>query len=1105
VRFWLLQNVNSVDYVDGSTVLSPNVWYHIAGVADGAQMRVYVNGMLDGSKPSTWLPYSSPEPLQIGGVVYGGTFYSYFAFNGLIDEVRISAVALYGSNFTPQPQLSADVQTKTLWKFDGQTANDSSGNGNNGSLMGGASFSTDVPAAKLVAQWKFDEGSGTTVADTTGNGNTGILQGASWNDGVSCCTLNFDGISNKINIASNSSVTSLANTFTLAFWAYPRSPHEIDAESATGVGGASGQRYAWGPSWYNTASGQAGIGVSVGTNGVSVYEHADSYMPATLVYQSAINGWTHIAVVYVNKQPRLYINGVLVRVGLTSSKNLVRITPSDLGGMTYGYFDGQLKDARIYNGALSTTEVQAIGSISHPLQADVGGPYSGNPMQGIQFNGGASSGPIATYTWDFGDGTSGTGITPMHTYAAVATYNVTLTVADSNGASNVDSTTVSADAATPIHLNFEDLSTGVDVPTSYRSDVVFSSENDYFHPVHTSASCGFCITSSSPNFITSGLGANNGNHEVILDFKQPVKNLSFYVAALDNNGVFAQVDFWENGSYARTIAMSNPGAGQYYPLFYDWSSKATNITKVRIHDITDAYGIGFDDFDYTPIDVQRIDVTNPRITGALNATTQNALLGADVSLQSSIAPSSLTGGSYTWTITGSPQIVSGATNQASLKIRWLQPGTYSAKVTYVRNGVTVFGAVNVNVLLPTLDSFTYQASPDQVTRDRHCSVFPNITGARYSVGCYQYLTGPNFYGPDEGMVFTARAHIPSVQYISDPAQSGIKIKQYVSTFRKGVKDTSNGNFQCITMRISQDQVDTGWQLDGSEAMTSFVHAPPKFSQGNSLSYTAFDAPSAVLDSTLSGFEMYDVLLVDDRFQAYVDYFVGDDPLHPIFQRPLKLATENSYSYTYIGWKWSGQANFGADNAVKYQLKFTHTPSAFVAGTNVLPTLQGNVTDTYWGQCAGDPAPSTNMIDGARCFVIQQYWDFYNRAPEQGGLDFWTSQIAKCEFDRNCINSQRDVVANEFFKAAEFQQFDPAMANPPGSANFNPAVYNPAFVRHCYNNFLRRIGEQEGIDFWTDVLNQNRDYVGVIHAFITSDEYRNRINASSEGKKFHSCS
>ena len=182
--------------------------------------------------------------------------------------------------------------------------------------------------------------------------------------------------------------------------------------------------------------------------------------------------------------------------------------------------------------------------------------------------------------------------------------------------------------------------------------------------------------------------------------------------------------------------------------------------------------------------------------------------------------------------------------------------------------------------------------------------------ARYSLGCYQ----PG--ASDDGIIFTATAQIPSGQYLSNPSQSGIKIRQFVSSFRKRINDTGNGSVECLTARASQAQVDSGWQLDGSEAMTSFVHAPPTFAQGNTLQYSAFDAPSEALDTTLSGaFTMNDVLFVDDRFQAYVDYYVGN-PLAPTFQRPLRLTSENANNFSYIGWKWNGQAIFGASNSFK---------------------------------------------------------------------------------------------------------------------------------------------------------------------------------------------
>ncbi len=62
-----------------------------------------------------------------------------------------------------------------------------------------------------------------------------------------------------------------------------------------------------------------------------------------------------------------------------------------------------------------------------------------------QFDGSGSSDPdgtIASYAWTFGDGTTGSGPTLSHTYAADGAYSVTLTVTDNTGASGTQSTTV---------------------------------------------------------------------------------------------------------------------------------------------------------------------------------------------------------------------------------------------------------------------------------------------------------------------------------------------------------------------------------------------------------------------------------------------------------------------------------------------------------------------------------------------------------------------------------------------------------------------------------------------------------------------------------------
>jgi probable HAF family extracellular repeat protein len=55
---------------------------------------------------------------------------------------------------------------------------------------------------------------------------------------------------------------------------------------------------------------------------------------------------------------------------------------------------------------------------------------------------------IVSYNWTFGDGTTGTGATPSHTYAAVGSYAVTLTVADGGGLTNSLTVTVTLSSVT---------------------------------------------------------------------------------------------------------------------------------------------------------------------------------------------------------------------------------------------------------------------------------------------------------------------------------------------------------------------------------------------------------------------------------------------------------------------------------------------------------------------------------------------------------------------------------------------------------------------------------------------------------------------------------
>ena len=87
--------------------------------------------------------------------------------------------------------------------------------------------------------------------------------------------------------------------------------------------------------------------------------------------------------------------------------------------------------------------------------ADAGGPYTGIVNSPLSFDGTGSSDPngeVLTYLWNFGDGNTGAGATPMHIYTAPGNYNVVLRVTDPEGNFDEDVTTVTILAEIPVTL-----------------------------------------------------------------------------------------------------------------------------------------------------------------------------------------------------------------------------------------------------------------------------------------------------------------------------------------------------------------------------------------------------------------------------------------------------------------------------------------------------------------------------------------------------------------------------------------------------------------------------------------------------------------------------
>jgi glucose/arabinose dehydrogenase/PKD repeat protein len=79
----------------GTASLTVNTWQHLALTYDGTTMRLYIDGVLRGSRAQTGSIVTSSGALKIGGNAVWGEW-----FSGLIDEVRIYNRALNASELT---------------------------------------------------------------------------------------------------------------------------------------------------------------------------------------------------------------------------------------------------------------------------------------------------------------------------------------------------------------------------------------------------------------------------------------------------------------------------------------------------------------------------------------------------------------------------------------------------------------------------------------------------------------------------------------------------------------------------------------------------------------------------------------------------------------------------------------------------------------------------------------------------------------------------------------------------------------------------------------------------------------------------------------------
>ncbi len=114
-----------------------------------------------------------------------------------------------------------------------------------------------------------------------------------------------------------------SGSFAMSIWLKPDTDLRVmPKESITGRIDEVGKFYAIpaDPGDLRFGAGHATAGLAVGRNGIFVVERTSDSCPAVLVADVKVSGWTHVAVVYRDGKPRLYVNGTFIREGISSGK-----------------------------------------------------------------------------------------------------------------------------------------------------------------------------------------------------------------------------------------------------------------------------------------------------------------------------------------------------------------------------------------------------------------------------------------------------------------------------------------------------------------------------------------------------------------------------------------------------------------------------------------------------------------------------------------------------------------------------------------------------------------------------------------------------------------
>ncbi|MBA4312784.1 MAG: hypothetical protein C0417_09160 [Chlorobiaceae bacterium] len=289
-------------------------WHFIASTWDGDTGRIFVDGIKIGSSPFSGTISPDTNSLLLGLQTPG---WAVNYLDGKLDDICIYNRALSESEIKAlYDEGGWDPNLIAYYPFNG-SANDESGNDNNGTIIGEVSLTTD----------RFD------------NANGAFL---------------FDGSTGYVHVPNSSTLQSPTTAITLSGWVYLNGLDNIWGPACI-VNKSTSSSYGQYILHYHTWEGPyIGMTLNGGTMGTGI--HFDN----PFNYQS----WYFVAATWDGYTAKNFVNGIEISsiplTGIITPDTNALLLGLNTPGSYVNFLDGKLDDIRIYNRALSENEIHAL-------------------------------------------------------------------------------------------------------------------------------------------------------------------------------------------------------------------------------------------------------------------------------------------------------------------------------------------------------------------------------------------------------------------------------------------------------------------------------------------------------------------------------------------------------------------------------------------------------------------------------------------------------------------------------------------------------------------------------------------------------------------------